>query len=90
MPDIWVTEKGVLKLQRALNISKVVGPGVIRYRVFRELSTELAPILTLLSQTSLHQEPLPDIWKHACFDKVAHNRLLYKLSSYVVKENTLG
>ena len=24
------------------------------------------------------------------FDKVAHNRLLYKLSSYGVKENTLG
>ena len=24
------------------------------------------------------------------FDKVAHNRLLYKLSSYVVKGNTLG
>ena len=65
MPDIPVTEKGVLKIQRALNISKAVGPGVIRPRVFKELSTELAPILTLLSQTSLHPEPLPDIWKHA-------------------------
>ena len=61
MPDIPVTDKGILKLQRALNVSKAVGPGVIRPRVFKELSTELAPILTLLSQTSLHPEPLRDI-----------------------------
>ena len=33
--------------------------------MLKELSSELAPILTLLFKVSLHQQPLPDIWKHA-------------------------
>ena len=181
MPEIQVTEKGVLKLLQALNISKAAGPDGIRPRVLKELSSELAPIFTLLFQASLHQQSIPDIWKHAnvtpiykkgdktnpsnyrpvsltcisckllehiicsrlmqhltkhnilyplqhgfrdkrscesqliefvndiafnmqkghqndvvvidfakAFDRVAHNRLLYKLSSYGVKGNTLG
>ena len=181
MPEIQVTEKGVLKLLQALNISKAVGQDSIRPRVLKELSSELAPIFTLLFQASLHQQSIPDIWKHAnvtpiykkgdntnpsnywpvsltcisckflehiicsslmqyltkhnilyplqhgfrnkrscesqliefvngiafnmqkghqndvvvmdfakALDKVAHNRLLYKLSSYGVKGNTLG
>ena len=181
MPEIHVTENGVLKLLKALNISKAAGPDSIRPRVLKELSSELAPILTLLFKASLHQQSLPNIWKHAnvspiykkgektnpsnyrpvsltcisykllehiicsnlnqhlkrnnilyplqhgfrdkrsfktqliefvhdtaynmqegiqndvvvmdfakAFDKVAHNRLLYKLSSYGVKGNTLG
>ena len=170
-----------MKLLQALNISKAAGPDGIRPRVLKELSSELAPIFTLLFQASIHQQSLPDIWKHAnvnpiyrkgdktnpsnyrpvslacisckllehiicsslmqhltrhnilyplqhgfrerrscesqliefvhdiafnmqkghqndvivmdfakAFDKVAHNRLLYKLSSYGVKGNTLG
>ena len=181
MPETQVTERGVLKLLQALNISKAAGPDSIRPRVLKELSSELAPIFTLLFQASIHQQSLPDIWKHAnvnpiykkgdktnpsnyrpvsftcisckllehiicsslmqhltrhnilyplqhgfrerrscesqliefvhdiafnmqkghqnnvvvmdfakAFDKVAHNRLLYKLSSYGVKGNTLG
>ena len=77
MPDIPVTEKGILKLQRTLNISKAVGPGVLRPRVFKELSTELAPILTLLSQTSLDQEPLHDIWKHANVNPTKRKRQIH-------------
>ena len=181
MPEIFITERGVFKLLQALNISKAVGPDGLRRRVLKELSSELAPILTLLFQASLNQQSLPDIWKHAnvnpiykkgdktipsnycpvfltcisckllehiicsnlmqhlnrhtilyplqhgfrekrscetqliefihdiafnmqkgvqndvvvmdfakAFDKVAHNRLLFKLSSYGVKGNTLG
>ena len=172
MPEIQVTEKGVLKLLQALNISKAAGPDGIKPRVLKELSSELAPIFSLLFQASIHQQSLPDIWKHAnvnpiykkgdktltcitckllehiicsslmqhlnrhnilyplqhgfrekrscesqliefvhdiafnmqkghqndvvvmdfakAFDKVAHNRLLYKLSSYGVKGYTLG
>ena len=65
MPEIHVTENGVLKLLKALNISKAAGPDGIRQRVLKELSSELAPILTLLFKASLHQQSLPDIWKHA-------------------------
>ena len=62
-----MTENGVLKLLKALNISKAAGPDGIRPRVLKELhvSSELAPILTLLFKASLHQQSLPDIWKRA-------------------------
>ena len=174
-----ITLKGEHSLEEKFSISKNSGPGGIRPRVLKELSSELAPILTLLFKASLHQQSLPDIWKrtsvspiykkgdktnpsnyrpvsltciscklikhiinlnqhlkrnnilyplqhvfqekHSCetqlivfvhditfnmqegiqndvvvmdfakaFDKVAHNRLLYKLSSYGIKGNTLG
>ena len=65
MPEIQVTERGVFKLLQALNISKAAGPDGIRPRVLKELSSELAPIFTLLFQASIHQQSLPDIWKHA-------------------------
>ena len=65
MPEIQVTEKGVLKLLQALNISKAVGPDGIRPRVLKELSSELVPIFTLLFQVSLYQQSIRHIWKHA-------------------------
>ena len=40
MPEIHVTENDVLKLLKALNISKVAGPDGIRPRVLKELSSE--------------------------------------------------
>ena len=65
MPEIQVKERGVLKLLQALNISKAAGPDCIRPRVLKELSSKLIPIFTLLFQASIHQQSLPDIWKHA-------------------------
>ena len=65
MPEIQVTEKGVLKLLQALNIAKTAGPDDIRPSVLKELSPELAPIFTLLFQASLHEQSIPDKWKHA-------------------------
>ena len=66
MPEIQVTENGVLNLLQTLNISEAAGPDGIRRRVHNELSSELAPILSLLFQASLHKQSLPDIKKHAC------------------------
>ena len=177
MPEIHVTENGVLKLLQALNISKAA----YQTKSAQKIILRIRPILTLLFKASLHQQSLPDIWKHAnvspiykkgdktnpsnyrpvslicisckllehiicsnlnqhlkrnnilyplqhgfrekrscetqliefvhdiafnmqegiqndvvvmdfakAFDKCAHNRLLYKLSSYGVKGNTLG
>ena len=65
MPEIFITERGVFKLLQALNISKAADPDGLRPRVLKELSSELAQILTLLFQASLNQQSLPDIWKHA-------------------------
>ena len=65
MPEIHVTDNGVLKLLKALNNFKAAGPDGIRPRVLKELSSELAPILTLLFKASLHQQSLLATWKHA-------------------------
>ena len=70
MPGIFITERGVFKLLQALNISKEAGPEVLRPRVLKELSSELAPILTLLFQASLNQQSLPDLWKHAIVNPI--------------------
>ena len=61
MPEMQVTEKGVLKLLQALNISEAVGPDGIGPRVLKELSPELAPIFNWPFQASLHQHSIPDI-----------------------------
>ena len=60
MPVIQVIER----LLQAFSISKAAGPDDIRRRVLKELSSELARIFTLLFQASLHQQSLPNIWKH--------------------------
>ena len=65
MPDISITENGVLKLLNKLDTSKAAGPDGIRPRIMKEQSSELASILTLLFKASLHQQCLPDIWKQA-------------------------
>ena len=46
--DMQVTEMGILKLLQAFNISKAAGRDGIRSRELKELSSEVAPILTLL------------------------------------------
>ena len=65
MPDINIKENGVLNLLNKLDISKAAGPDGIRPRILKELSSELASILTLLFKASLHQQCLPDLWKQA-------------------------
>ena len=70
MPESLIAEKGVLKLLKARNIAKAAGPDGIRPKVLKKLSSELTPILTLLFQASLHQQSLPDIWKHASVNHI--------------------
>ena len=65
IPEIHVAENGVLKLLKALTISKAAGPDGNRPSVLKGLASVLAPIITLLFNASLHQQSLPDIWKHA-------------------------
>ena len=53
MPEINITENGVSKLLQSLHecIQSSIRPIILK-----ELSTELAPILTLLFKASLHQQ----------------------------------
>ena len=46
-----------------LDTHKSAGPDNIPTRLLKELSTELAPILTVMFQASLHQCCVPTEWK---------------------------
>ena len=52
MPDITITEPGVLKLLLTLDPNKSLGPDDIPPRVLREVSSEIAPILTSIFNQS--------------------------------------
>ena len=65
IPHISISEEGVANLLRTLNHHKATGPDNIPAYFLKELSEELAPILTLIFQSSLHQGFLPDDWKVA-------------------------
>ena len=63
MTDIKVSCAGVFKLE--LDVHKAPGPDGLSPKLLKELAEELAPILTLLFQTSLQQGKIPDDWSTA-------------------------
>ena len=68
IPDITpisIDPHGVKCLLDGLDIHKSAGPDNIPTRLLKELSTELAPILTVMFQASLHQCCVPREWKFA-------------------------
>jgi hypothetical protein len=65
MPDIHVTEKGVLKLLNNLKANKAPGPDNISPRILKELATDVAPILTCIFNLSYQTGEVPEIWKSA-------------------------
>ena len=65
MTDIRVSCSGVFKLLRELDVHKAPGPDGLSPKLLKKLAEELAPILTLLFQTSLQQGKIPDDWRTA-------------------------
>ena len=65
MPEIHITEKGVLKLLMNLKVSKSPGPDNISPRVLKELALDIAPILTLIFNQSYQTGEVPVIWRNA-------------------------
>ena len=61
MPDILISEPGVLKLLHELKVHKAAGPDQIRPTVLRELShiIHVAPILTLIYRRSYDTAQVP-------------------------------
>ena len=57
--------KGVEKLLAGLNVKKASGPDNIPCKILRELSAELAPILTTIYQQSMETGQIPDDWATA-------------------------
>ena len=56
-----ITMKGVAKLLKDLDIHKATGPDNITAHLLKELNLELAPVLALIFQASLHQCMSPTI-----------------------------
>ena len=65
MVKITVDPNGVLKLLNNLKIHKASGQDGLSARVFKECSSENAPILALIYNESLAQGTVPDDWRQA-------------------------
>ena len=65
MPEINITENGVLKQLKRLKPHKAAGPDQIKPGLLRELAEEISPLVTRIFQASLKQGTLPDEWKEA-------------------------
>ena len=63
--NLLISEGGILKLLKGLDISKASGPDQIPNKILRELAIHLAPVLTSLFNQSLLSETLPSDWKTA-------------------------
>ena len=65
MKEIDITVRGIEKLLAGLNPSKATGPDGLPPRVLKELSTQLAPILTMIYKLSLKSGKIPTDWRQA-------------------------
>ena len=63
--DLTINIEGVEKLLSGLNPSKASGPDEIPCRLLKELSHELAPVLTAIFNQSLNSGILPKVWSKA-------------------------
>ena len=59
MEDIVVTNDGIEKLLHKTNPRKASGPDSVPGQILKECAVELAPILTLIFNTSLQQGTVP-------------------------------
>ena len=65
MDDIVVSNKGLTKLLKSLNISKSLGPDEFHPRVLKEIATELGPAFAHIFQKSLDTDEIPKEWSLA-------------------------
>ena len=65
MPNIMISQEGVLKLLKKINPHKASGPDMIPARILKNLSDVIAPILTIIFQRTLTLGEVPEDWKSA-------------------------
>ena len=82
MPDIHITQKGVEKLLTNLNPNKVTGPVCLSPRILKELSSQIAPILTKIFQMSLETGEIPDDWRTANVSPIFKKGEKYNPANY--------
>ena len=64
-PQLTVNVDGVFNLLNKIEPNKAAGPDGIPPRLSKETAYQMAPLLTLIFQTSLDQGQLPQDWKSA-------------------------
>ena len=62
---IAINYDGVAQLLTTLDVHKATGPDHSPSRLLKEISSEIAPSLTLIFQASLHQYSILSNWKEA-------------------------
>ena len=65
LDNVDISSKGVVKLLNNLQPGKAPGPDNISLRVLKELAEEVAPILTMIFQSSVDTGTVPADWKTA-------------------------
>jgi hypothetical protein len=88
MTHIKVSNKGVRKLLRDLNIHKAFGPDQIPSRLLRDFADELAPTLTSIFEKSLDTGEISDDWREASIGPLykkgdRHNAANYRAISLI-------
>ena len=59
MPDVNISEAGILNLLKNLIPKKAAGPDRIKPAILQELRVELAPIIKVLFERSLESDDVP-------------------------------
>ena len=62
---ITVTENGVNKLLKNLDITKAIGPDLIPSRVLKEAADQIKPFLTCIFNQTLESGEAPADWRQA-------------------------
>ena len=81
LDNIDITEAGVYKLQD-LNPHKASGPDAISSCVLKELATEVAPLLTIIYQSSMNTGEVPSDWRDAFVTPIFKKGERYNPANY--------
>ena len=82
MPNIMISQEGVLKLLKKINPHKASGPDMIPARILKDLSDVIAPILTIIFQRNLTLGEVPEDWKSANVTPIFKKGDRFKASNY--------
>ena len=70
IPDVIISEQGVKKLLKGVDLRKVFGPDQVPCRMLQELYEELAPVFTAIFRNSHECGNLPEVCKSAWISPV--------------------
>ena len=82
MPDIQITEPGILKLLQSLKPHKAAGPDNLKPALLKQLAPQIAPILTTIFNKSLDTGEVPSDWRNAHVTPIYKKGSRYDAANY--------